>query len=230
MKLFRQNRTREESCRLLVLKFWISSCMRTERKVLFRGVLNVPTSRIRTRTWEFGRNITVLLDLNTKDWTCYSLQNIWCLHVALFCFCIPVCSRVQMSLVHRGLHNRTWTGSPVESRKWAAVTGCVVFQTSSQLPSWENHDFCHLQFSFLQLFHNKSQFVFHQLNTFNEKQQLEMFACAFVAYKNSSDSTFGVLESHVGMADPATSNRNHNIKEKFSQNWKFSRSTDLLSC
>lgn len=71
------------------------------------------------------------------------------------------------------LHSRTWTGSPMESCKWAAVTGRVVFQTSSQLWSWDNHDFCHLQFCFLQLFHNKSQFVFHQLNTFNEKQQLE---------------------------------------------------------
>lgn len=37
----------------------------------------------------------------------------------------------------------------------------------------------------------------------------------FDAYKNSSGSTFGVLESHVGMADPATSDGNHNIKEKF---------------
>lgn len=43
MKLFWQNRTREESRRLLVLKFWISSCMRTERKVLFRDVLTVWT-------------------------------------------------------------------------------------------------------------------------------------------------------------------------------------------
>lgn len=48
MKLFWQNRTREESRRLLVLKFWISSCMRTERKVLFRDVLTVWTKQMDT--------------------------------------------------------------------------------------------------------------------------------------------------------------------------------------
>lgn len=187
-----KNRTREESRRLLVLKFWISSCMRTERKVLFRDVLTVWTKQMDTggvlvlQEWRqrwfqrVGSEQEPESSETSQFWwisiqktervSHYRISDV-CMSPFLFLHSfVQSCPNV---LSARGLHSRTWTGSPVESCKWAAVTGRVVFQTSSQLWSWDNHDFCHLQFCFLQLFHNKSQFVFHQLNTFNEKQQLE---------------------------------------------------------
>lgn len=131
-----------------------------------------------------------------------------------FCFCIPLFSRVQMSLVHEDFTVELGPVLPwkaVSEQQWRVVL-CFRLHHSSQVEIIMIFAIC--SFVSCNCFTIKASLCFISWTRLMRSSSWNVWLC-FDAYKNSSDSTFGVLESHVGMADPATSDGNHNIKEKF---------------
>lgn len=148
------------------------------------------------------------------DWTCFSLQNIWCLHVALsvsafLCSVVSKCFKcIEDFTVELG---PVLPWKAVSEQQWRVVL-CFRLHHSSQVEIIMIFAIC--SFVSCNCFTIKASLCFISWTRLMRSSSWNVWLC-FDAYKNSSDSTFGVLESHVGMADPATSDGNHNIKEKF---------------